>query len=82
MTRRKWTRLRRQRPELFQCLPAYEAWTKKDRQIMAPVSKRQAIATVTAYRLGGDVWWERALVKRKPVLAGFDLSKEHGPVLV
>lgn len=55
MTRRKWTKLRRQRPELFKALPPFEKWNDFDRHIMRDVSKSEALAVMTAWKLRGEV---------------------------
>lgn len=47
MTRRKWTKLRRQRPELFRDLPPFEKWNEFERSLMRSVSKREAITVMT-----------------------------------
>lgn len=51
MTRKKWNRLRRQRPELFGMLPPFEKWNADERRLMATVSKQRAITVMSAYAL-------------------------------
>ena len=45
MTRRKWTKLRRQLPHLFAKLPAFEALTRTQVKSLRKVGKKEAIAT-------------------------------------
>jgi hypothetical protein len=52
MTRKKWTKLRRQKPHLFGVLPPFEKWNAHERKLMATVGKPRALATMTAYFLG------------------------------
>lgn len=51
MTRRKWTRLRRQRPELFAGMEFDYAWENLDPRILRGISKAGAITALTDYRL-------------------------------
>ena len=50
MTRRKWTKLRRQKPHLFGALPAFEKWNAHERKLMALVGTPRALSAMTA-------WW-------------------------
>lgn len=63
MTRRKWNRLRRQRPEPFKVLPPFENWNDFERDLMRKVSKAEALAVMTAWKLRGE---------SGPVVAGLD----------
>lgn len=51
MTRKKWNRLRRQRPVLFGFLPPWEKMNAYELALMRPVSKAEAITTMTTYLL-------------------------------
>lgn len=54
MTRKKWTRLRRQRPELFRNIvenAAFESISDKDWRTIRKYSRREVIANLTAYQL-------------------------------
>ncbi len=51
MTRKKWNRLRRQYPKLFNQLPSWESMTAAELNIMRPVGKGRAIAVMTAFKI-------------------------------
>jgi hypothetical protein len=51
MTRKKWNRLRRQRPELFKFLQPWETMSPSELAVMRPVSKSRVIAVMTAFVL-------------------------------
>lgn len=54
MTRRKWTRLRRQRPELFRNIQenaAFEKISKTDWKKIRLYSRAETIAALTAHQL-------------------------------
>lgn len=53
MTRKKWNRLRRQRPELFARWPGWDGLDDADRRILRPVGKSEAITAVSAWILEG-----------------------------
>jgi hypothetical protein len=54
MTRKKWTRLRRQRPELFGSMLPFEKWENWQHKFMRKVSKRSMVAEATANILAKD----------------------------
>lgn len=59
MTRKKWNRLRRTRPELFSILPPWEKMKPHELEIMRPVSKSEAITAMTTWFLThnpADLW--------------------------
>lgn len=53
MTKRKWLRLRRNRPELFQGydLPPPEKWTDAEHRLIRSLSKKKAVTMLTAFKL-------------------------------
>lgn len=61
MTRKKWNRLRRQRPELFQRWPAWEKFNDYQLANMVRYSKSDVIAYASASLIGGSMddggWW-------------------------
>lgn len=54
MTRKKWNRLRRRRPELFSRLPAWENMTRTERHLLKPVSKQRAITVMTTWFINSN----------------------------
>lgn len=59
MTRKKWNKLRRQRPELFGWLPPFEKWNCLERRQMAKIGKAEAITRLTTWMLTDDYRYTR-----------------------